>query len=122
MHVRAAVRRQPVRRQQAVDKRLQAIGLADDHLRVFDQLRAIELALEQLRGAPYAAERILDLMGEAADQFAICLLLFEQAFLARNFQLLIDVPELEREREIVALDRRHRASQVKLCLPCNVEL
>jgi len=75
---------------------LQAISFADDHLRVLDQLRAIELALEQLRGAPNAAKRILDLMREAADQFSIGLLLLEQTFLARDLQLLIDVSKLER--------------------------
>ena len=67
--------RQPVRRQQPVDQRLQPVGLADDHLRVFDQLRPVELALEQLRRAADAAQRILDLVREAADQLAVGLLL-----------------------------------------------
>ena len=44
--VGAPVSRQAMRRQQPVDQRLQAIRLADDHLRIFDQRRAVELALE----------------------------------------------------------------------------
>jgi hypothetical protein len=67
--------RQPVRRQQPVDQRLQPVGLADDHLRVLDQVRRVELALEQLRRAADAAERVLDLVREAADQLAVRLLL-----------------------------------------------
>ena len=102
MDVGALVRRQPVRRQQAVDERLQPVGLADDHLRVFDELRPVELALEQLRGAADAAERILDLVREAADQLAVRLLLLEQALLARDLQLLVDVAELEQQRGLAA--------------------
>jgi hypothetical protein len=64
-----------VRREQAIHQRLQAIRLADDHLRVLDELRPVELALEQLRGAANAAERILDLVREAADELPIRLLL-----------------------------------------------
>ena len=101
--VRAPVRRQPVRREQPVDERLQAVGLADDHLRVLDERRPVELALEELRRAADAAQRILDLVREAADQLAVRLLLLEQALLARDLQLLVDVAELEQQRRI---DRR----------------
>ena len=98
--LRAPVRRQPVRRQQPVDQRLQAVGLADDHLRVLEQLRPVELALEQLRRAADAAQRILDLVREAADQVAVRLLLLEQALLARDLQLLVDVAELDQQRGV----------------------
>ena len=87
-----------MRREQPVDERLQPVRLADDHLRVFAQLRPVELALEQLRGAADAAQRILDLVREAADQFAVRLLLLQQPLLARDLQLLVDVPELEQQR------------------------
>ena len=64
--------RQAVRRQQAIDQRLQAVGLLDDHLRVFAQLPVrVELEFEQLRRAADAAQRILDLVREVADQFAV---------------------------------------------------
>ena len=96
--VRAPERRQPMRRQQPVDERLQPVGLADHDLRVFDELRPVELALEKLRGAANAAERILDLVREIADQLAIGLLLLVEALLARDLQLLVDVPELEQQR------------------------
>ena len=73
------------------------------------ELRAVELALEELRGAADAAERILDLVREIADQLAVRLLLLEQPLLARDLQLLVDVPELEQQRGVVRVDRRHRA-------------
>ena len=63
---------------------------------------AVELALEQLRRAADAAERILDLVREAADQLAVRLLLLEQPLLARDLQLLVDVAELD----AAARDRR----------------
>jgi len=88
---------------------------SDYHLRVFDQRRPVQLALEKLCGAADPAERILDFVREAADQFAICLLLLEQPFLARDPQLLIDVSELEEQRSF-ALDYRHRARQMQLLL------
>ena len=120
--VRALERRQPVRRQQPVDERLQAVGLADDDLRVFDQLRPVELALEELRGAADAAERIPDLVREIADQLAVRLLLLVQPLLARDLQLLVDVPELEQQRGLARLDRRHRAGQMELRLAGDREL
>src|SRR4029450_6760537 len=89
--VGAPVRRQPVRSKKPVDERLQAVGLADDHLCVLDQLRAVELPLEELRRAADTAQRVFDLVREASDQLAIGLLLLEQALLARDFQLLVDV-------------------------------
>ena len=61
---------------------------------------AVELALEQLRRAADAAQRILDLVREAADQLAIRLLLLEQALLARDLELLVDVAELEQQRAV----------------------
>ena len=66
------------------------------------ELRAVELAFEQLRRAADAAQRILDLVREAADQVAVRLLLLQQALLARDLQLLVDVAELEQQRGIAA--------------------
>ena len=83
---------------------------------------AVELALEQLRRAADAAERILDLVREAADQLAVRLLLLEQALLARDLQLLVDVAELEQQRGIGPVDRRHGAGQVQLALAADAEL
>ena len=111
-----------MRRQQPVDERLQPVGLADHHLRVFDQLRPVELALEELRRAANAAERILDLVREVADQLAVRLLLLVQPLLARDLQLLVDVPELEQQRGVVRVDRRHRAREVELRLAGDAEL
>ena len=61
---------------------LQAIGLLHDHLRVFVQRRTLELAVEQLRRAADAAQRILDLVREVADELPVRLALIEHALLA----------------------------------------
>jgi hypothetical protein len=79
------------------------------------------------RSSSCAAPRIppsgfLIFVGEAADQVAVRLLLFEQAFLARDLQLLIDVAELDQQRGIVVVDRRHRAREVQLALAADAEL
>ena len=85
-----------LRRQQAVDERLQAVGLADDHLRVLGRAAARSSSrFEELRRAADAAQRVLDLVREAADQVAVRLLLLEQPLLARDLQLLVDVAELD---------------------------
>src|SRR5512132_4322630 len=96
-----------MRRQEPVDKRLQPVRLADDHLRVFDQGRPIQLALEELRGAADAAERILDLVRETANELTVCLLLFEQSFFARNLELLVDVAKFEQQRDTGRVDHRN---------------
>jgi hypothetical protein len=113
VNVRAPVRGQPVRCQQPVHQRLQPVRLADHDLRVFDQLRSIELSLEQLRRAPDSAERILDLVREIAHELAVRLLLLVQTLLARDLQLLIDVPELEQQCGIAAVDRRDGAGEME---------
>jgi hypothetical protein len=102
-----------MRREQPVDQRLQAVGLADDHLRVFDQGRPVELALEKLRGTANSAQRILDFVRKATNQFAIRLLLLEEALLARDLELLIDVAKLEQQRRRIALDDRDGARKVQ---------
>ena len=52
---------------------------------------------EQLRRAADAAQRILDFVRQIADQFAVGLLLLEQALFARRLQLLIDRPQLDQQ-------------------------
>ena len=111
-----------MRRQQPVDQRLQAVGLADDHLRVLAQRRAVELALEQLRRAADAAERILDLVREAANQLAVRLLLLEQALLARDLELLIDVAEFEQQDRAGNIDDRNGARKVQARLAADADL
>ncbi len=76
--------------------------------------RAVELAFQQLRGAADPAQRVLDLVREAADQLAVRLLLLEQAFLARDLQLLVDVAKFEQQRCVADVDRRNGARQVQL--------
>jgi hypothetical protein len=68
----------------------------------------VELALEQLRRTADAAQRILDLVREVADQFAVGLLLLQQLLLARDAQLLVDRPELEQQRDSISGSPRSR--------------
>src|SRR3970040_168140 len=51
-------------------------------------------------GAAQAAERVLDLVGEVADQLAAGLLLADQALLARLAQLLFDRAQLRAPRGV----------------------
>ena len=92
-----------VRREQAVDEQLQPVGLLDDHLGVFGQRARLDLHLEQLRRAADAAERVLDLVGEVADQLLGRLGLLERALLALLAVLLLDLDDLEDD---VASSRR----------------
>ncbi len=84
-----------MRRQQPVDQRLQAVGLVDDDLGVFGQLPRIDLHLEQLRRTADAAERILDLVREVADQLLVGLHLVERALLAVLARVLLDLDQLD---------------------------
>src|SRR5438477_12963376 len=96
--------RRAVRGQHAIHQALQAIGLLDDHLRVLAQLGLVQLALEELGRAAQPAERILDLMGEIADQLAVRLLLEDQALLARVAQLLFDRAQLGKQPKTLGID------------------
>src|ERR1700687_2526350 len=120
--VRSPEFRQAVRRQEPIYQRLQTVCLADDHLRVLDQRRPIELVFEQLRGAANAAQWILDLVREAAYQVPIGLLLLQQSFLARDLELLVDVTKFQEQRRTGRIDHRYRAGKVQLELACDAEL
>jgi hypothetical protein len=85
-------------------------------------VRRVELALEQLRRAADAAERVLDLVREAADQLAVRLLLLVEALLARDLELAVDVAELDEHRGVVDVDRRRGARQVQPRLAARAEL
>jgi hypothetical protein len=73
--------RPAVRRQQAVHQRLQAVGLVDDDLGVFVR-SLLDLHLQQLRRATDAAQRVLDLVRQVADQLLVGLRLVDQALFA----------------------------------------
>jgi hypothetical protein len=51
---------------------------------------AFQFALQQLRRAADAAQRVLDLVRQVAHQLAVGLLLLGQLLLARGLQLLVD--------------------------------
>ncbi len=76
-------------------------------------MRAVELAFQELGGATNASQRVLDLVGEAADQLAIRLLLLEQAFLAGDLELLVDVAELDDELRTGKIERRDGAGEMQ---------
>ena len=62
--------RQLARSEHAIDQISQPVGFFDDDPRVVALAFGLEFALQQLRGAADAAERILDLVREAANQLA----------------------------------------------------
>ena len=71
---------------------------------VYSRSGALELAFQKLRRAPDAAERILDLVREISDQLAVGLRLLEQAFLAGDLELLVDMAKLQ-QRNVALADR-----------------
>jgi hypothetical protein len=83
--------------EQAVDECAQAIRLADDDARVLAQRPFRQLALEQLRGAADAAERIFDLVGQAAHDGARGLLCAEEVLLAADAQQAVHRLQLDQE-------------------------
>ncbi|MCY1532680.1 hypothetical protein D9M68_679630 [compost metagenome] len=88
-HVRSAVRRE-----QAINQRLQPISLVDDDLCVFDEFARIQLHLKQLRGSANPAQRILDLVREVANELLVGLGLVDQALLALLSGLLLQRQQL----------------------------
>ncbi len=103
-----------MRGEQALHQVLQAVGFLDDHLRVLFQRRAGEFAFQQLRRTADAAQRVLDLVGEVAHQFAVGLLLLGQLFFARGLQLLVDGTHLEQQARVAGDHRRDRAIDMQL--------
>ena len=73
--------RMAVRRQQAVNQRLQTVGFMNDDLGVFSQL-FVNVHLQELRRTANAAQRILDLVRQIADQFLVGLRLVNQPLFA----------------------------------------
>src|SRR6266568_2507766 len=67
----------------------------------------IKNPLGGIRGAAQLLER------EASYQFPIRLLLFEQAFLARDLELLVDMAEFEQQRDPDRVDHRNSTGQVQ---------
>ena len=90
-----SLQRRAVRAEQRVDERGEAVGLADDDRRVLVQRAVRELALEQLRRAAQAAERILDLVRELANHRAAAAELRQQRVLARDALVLRRVRDLD---------------------------
>ncbi len=93
-----------MRREHAVHERLQAVGLLHDHLRELAQVRVRKLALEELRGAADAAQGVLDLVREVADQLPVGLLLLEELRLAGDAHLLVELAKLDEQARPVLLD------------------
>ena len=87
VNVEPAVLRQLIGPQQPVHQILQAIGLANDDLRVLAVIGRRQLHLQQLRRTADAAQRVLDFVGQAADQLAAGLLMGDLPLLAGDAQM-----------------------------------
>src|SRR6185312_14733890 len=72
-----------------------------------------QLALEELRRAADSAERVLDLVGEVADELAVGRLLLEDLRLARDLELLLELAQLQQQPRLRRLDRADHAVQVQ---------
>jgi hypothetical protein len=92
-HVRTAVRRE-----QPIDQRLQPVGLVHDDLGVFGQLGCRQLHRQQLSGTADAAQRVLDLVRQVADQLAVGLDLVQRALFAILARLLLDLDHLHQHQ------------------------
>ena len=104
-----------MRPEQALHQVLQAVGFLDDDLGVLFQGGIGQFVFQQLRRTTDAAKRILDLMGQIADQFAACLLLLDQALLTRCCQMMLNRLQFKQQAcagRQVRTQRRHRAIQV----------
>ncbi len=108
-HMRAAVRCE-----QTVHQRLQAVGLVDDDLRVFGELLVVELQLQELRRPADATERVLDLVGQVADQFLVGLRLIDQTLLAFLARLLLQRQQLDDDLAPVLGLRHHHMHRQRL--------
>jgi len=103
-----------MRRQQPLHQILQTVGFLDDDLRVFLERRIAEFPLQQLCRTAYAAQGILDLVGEVADQLAVGLLLHGLAFFANGLEMLVHGTKLKEEEPCTAgINRRYRAIQMQ---------
>ncbi len=91
-----------------IDQRGQAIGLADDDAGVFTQV-FVQLALQQLRGAAQAAQRILDLVRQLPNHLPAGVEARHQFVLARDALALRGVGDLEQQIAPLelAVERRH---------------
>ena len=97
MHVDELLRGRTPGSEHGVEQVGEPIGFADDDARVFAQRRIEQLALEQLRGAAQAAQRVLDLVRELANHETAAAELREQRVLAREPPMLRDVLDLEQQ-------------------------
>ena len=75
--------RRGTRSEQPVDQRHEPVGFADDHTRVLAQGVVRQFARQELRGAPQATERILDLVRQTLDHQPAAADLRQQLRIAR---------------------------------------
>ncbi len=109
MHVEWLLVRRTPGTQQRVDETGESIRLADDHVGVLGELRVVELPREQLRGAPDAAQRVFDLVGELPDHLPAGTVLDQQRVFAADLRAPRYVGKLDEQRRRTAVDRRHAA-------------
>jgi hypothetical protein len=91
--------------QQCVDETGESIRLADDHVGVLGELLVVELAREQLRGAPDATQRVFDLVGELADHLPPGAMLDKQRVFAADLRAPRYVGQLDEQHCRTTVDR-----------------
>ncbi len=87
-----------MRRQQTVHQQLEPVCLMDDDLGVFRERARLQLHLQQLRGPTDAPQRILDLVGQIANQFLVRSGLIEHTLLTLLTRLLLGFDQLHQHQ------------------------
>ncbi|MCZ7596768.1 MAG: hypothetical protein M5U09_01930 [Gammaproteobacteria bacterium] len=95
-----------VGRGHAVHQLGEAVGLVGDDAGVLAQFPRRQLAVEQLGGAAQAAERVLDLVGKAAQHAAGGRLALGQPRVAGQLHETVDPPQLEQQAGVAAVQQR----------------
>jgi len=100
-----------MRGEQPLHQRLQPIGFLDDDLGIFTQGFARQFVFQQFRRATDAAKRILDLMREVAQQFAIGFLLQTGLFQPGDTKMRIDRAHFDQHGVPWLVPRRHATAK-----------
>ena len=102
-----------VGRKQPIDQGLQPVGLLDNHAGVFVQFGVGQFALQQLRCAANPAERVFNLMGQVAHQFAAHLSRLQKPIFPIGTQALINFAQLEQNALEWCIKRRGNGLKLK---------
>jgi hypothetical protein len=97
------------RAEQRVDQSCESICLTDNDIRVFSQLRIIELTLQQLRCTADTTERILYFVRKLSNHLPTRTVLNQQCVLAADLVAACYIGHFNQQLSAVEVDGRHSA-------------